>query len=565
MTERGLNMGKVPSEMVPEGPQEEYDQWRSLRTHTAANLMTVYKEIFFAGFPSRVKITEAGVRTIDYSVVTFPQSFVYDFFNKHGVIEQFHYEEDRGMGSVTFADGDVAESCYLSAHLSLILPPVERTVEELSGTQEVSKASKANTLKPLLIFLEFAQALPFVNPGLLLREELRPGEISRHLLRSFPRIERKFSSVSAEHVVMEWVLPTKAEAPKKKTVRVSEAEKEEIDRDSGDDEVHSGAAAEESKTLQPVGPIFPGGDVGIPELKNSLWRLLQPPDITPNVKTRIRILDLWFEYYDQFQVRKTQPSPDRIKSPHWKFAQRPSIAQEFLSLDPSDPASSGQGFNVAHRLMHDGNFHQICTLLAYKIRLKNDPSYASFMRDIFTPSVEEAVKKHLQKRTYKADQQLMQLQNELLSSMRQDSSEEAFLKLSLPQAALNAMENAKYLRRVGAGEIDAKTGKELPAEQIKALHEKKKKNEIPSDDPFLVLTEFLNYIDQYAASGSAQSLLGICEDPKSFREQEGHMGYATLHDNSSVWRLLWEIFFYPLMVISAIIALVVTLNVMNVS
>lgn len=509
---------------TPAGPREHYDQWRSLRTHSVENIMSVYKELFFAGFPCRLVDDETGggARRLDEDIRPFPQSFVYDFFQKYGVIERFVYDENRGVGAVTFADGDAGEGCFISAHLSLVYPP--KFVED---ENEEGVVVSRNPQRPILIYLEFAQALSFVNTGLLLLEELQPGDMSRHLLRTFPRIERKFSTENAERVVMEWTMST------------SEDGKE---------------------VLTPVGPIFPGGEVEVPEVRQSLWRILRPPGVRPSVKSRVTVLDLWFEYYMQYQVRKTQPPADRISNPLFLYAQRASVTQEFAGLDPTEPDPSGRGVNVAHRLIYDGAYHQILTLLCYKIKMKNDPSWASFMRDVFTDSVLEAVKNHASTATYNADRHLMNLQKSLMYSLQRQDHEEDWLKLPLSRAALNAMENVKFLRRVDFGEIDRKTGNDLPAEAINRLREKNKFRAAALDDAYTLFSDFSTFVDNYAPSGSASGLLSICEDPKKFRYEKGHGGYSAVHDTTSVFRFVWDIFWVPIVVMVLLVAVVLTLN-----
>lgn len=523
---------------MSEGPQEQHDQWRSLRTHSMYNLMTTYKEIFFAGFPQRLKenrtspddtLDEKSGWFLDASVRTFPQSFVYDFFQRFGAIEHFIYDENRGAGSVTFSDGELAETCYLTAHLSLVYPPTSIGDDDEAA---VRATKKAEPLKPILVFLEFAQALAFVNTGLLLHDELQPAEMSRHLMRTFPRVERKFSSTTADHVVMQWVKDVPTEV-------------EEL----------TGVQA----ILRPVGPSFPGGDVGVPELLQSVWKAVRPRKLKPDVALTVTVIDLWYEYYDLFQVHKTTPEASRITSPFYRFAQRQSVVQEILALDPSDPHESGSGPNAAHMLIHSEAYHQIATLLCYKIKFKNDPSWVSFMRDVFTESVVAAVTKAMESRTYMSERHLMFLQKSILQSMthNNEKSEEEWLKIPLTEAVFNAMKNVVFLRRVDMGEIDRKTGKDLPADMIRAIRAKNKMDASALSDGYIVYSDFASYVDSNAATGSASTLLTICEDPKVFRETENHVGHSAVFEHYSTWRVLWDIFWVPLLVIAFFIAVIV--------
>lgn len=626
--------------------------------------MSIYKEIYFAGFPCRIKQSsslERGIsescnnsgRYCDESVTLFPQSFVYDFFKKYGVIEQFTYDEDRGIGSVTFADGEVAESCYLSSNLSLVQPPpdmrrnsVQREIDEeedqfqassLHCKTEATKKKKTfnQPIKPIVIYLEFAQSLAFINTPLLMHDQLRPAELSRQLLRTLPCVERKFSAHTATHVVMEFFssdatsdpshstteqattgvisesITTGVEHGKKnedssqhdvlqntqvsneesgtdRTDRMAKkddsAEQKSNEQDGSSDVVIEGTpplspssfsestqapfspALVASQKLQVKGPYFPcGGEIEVPELKQSLWRVLRPlpPEFnlsgsgkvsknSPSLKQMaVTALDLWFEYYWQFVLYKTQPTADRIKDSEWRFAQRPSVVQEIVDLDPSNSAPQG-GPNKAHRLMHDSAFHQICTMLMYKLKFRNDPSWGSFMRDIFTSRVKEAVSAHLMKRMYKADLHFMHLQKSILSSLRKEEGEEEWLELSITQAAENAIENIVFLRQIELGEVNRKTGVEEPAEVIKQIRAKNRFRAAELRDPFTLIIDFSDFVDRYAASGSASGLLSICEDPQVFRRTEGHVGFNAVHHRYSVWKLLWEIFWIPLTLMVAI-------------
>lgn len=666
-TETSRASSSIPgsSTSIPIGPREEQcDQWRSLKTHSVEKLMSIYKEIYFAGFPCRIKQSsslEGGIsencsnsgRYCDESVTIFPQSFVYDFFKKYGVIEQFSFDEDRGIGSVTFADGEVAESCYLSSNLSLVQPPPDTRrnsdQQELDEAENQLQASSlhSNTaatkkkfsfkqpLKPIVIYLEFAQSLAFVNTPLLMHDQLRPAELSRQLLRTLPCVERKLSAHTATHVVMEYfpsdATPDPSHPITKRTAaeviskpvttgvkrgkKIEDDSKHDVVRniqvsneESGTDgkdfiekeddsavgksneqdgssdvaindtpplspsssldpaQIPLSPASTASQRLQMKGPFFPcGAEFEVPELQQSLWRVLQPCTPEFNLSTSGKVstyspspkqmtvtaLDLWFEYYWQFILHKTQPSSDRIKDSEWRFAQRPSVVQEINDLNPSNPAPQG-GPNKAHRLMHDSAFHQICTMLMYKLKFKNDPSWASFMRDIFTSRVKEAVAAHLQKRTYKADLHFMHLQKSILSSLRKEEGEEEWLELSHTQAAENAIENLVFLRQVELGEVNRKTGIEESTEVIKRIRAKNRFRAAELRDPFTLIIDFSDFVDRYAASGSASGLLAICEDPKVFRRTEGHVGFNAVHHRYSVWKLLWEIFWMPITLMVAI-------------
>lgn len=681
---------------IPEGPQEEqYEQWRSLKTHSPEKLMSVYKEIYFAGFPCRIKqedgvhqgtsLEHSGGRYYDSNVTCFPQSFVYDFFQKYGTIEQFTYDQERGIGSVTFVDGEAAEGCYLSCHLSLVLPPSgtqdgpgrqsnltnEDDDEEeenqnsapspdgppgslsLRSTSSRSQRQwKPPTTRPILIYLEFAQSLAFVNTTLLLHDQLQPSELSRQLLRTYPCVERRYTPHSATHVIFESgagldagtlttaTAGTEAEttltqattttlqaasmeedeevrekkeptAPYKGTEEEVEASESRTVLEAGmdpsdgprsdpsDSSPHSSSSGSNGSSQPPVSSTQPtqapsafvhsieegkggheiqlsfpcGGPIEVPELQQSLWRVLRPPssmlqvlssqESSSSLKRKrllVTALDVWFEYYWQYVLHKTQPSPDRIQDKSWIFAQRPSVVQEIGQYDPSDPSAKGHGPNPAHRLMSDAAFHQICALLMYKIKFKNDPCWASLMRDIFTPKVQEAVAGYLAKRTYKADLHLMQLQKSLLSTIKRDAGEEGWLQLSLLQAAENAIENIVFLRRVDMGEVDRKTGMDQPPEYLQKLREKHRYRAAELRDPFTLISDFADYLDRYAASGSASGLLAICEDPKTFREQDGHFGFNALHHSNSPWRLLWDIFWVPLLIMVTVASIVLVLH-----
>ena len=154
-----MNSHLVPR--APCGPEEDYDaQWRTTSTHTAEEMQSVYREIYFAGIPEERRPKEAEAL----------HNIVKQLFQNFGPLTDFYFDEQRGVGAVCFADGDAAQLCYITAQFSRL--PLPHGVGEMAANE-------------CTLYLEFAQFLPFVNP-LLLNPSLRIG-LSRQLLRTFPR------------------------------------------------------------------------------------------------------------------------------------------------------------------------------------------------------------------------------------------------------------------------------------------------------------------------------------------------------------------------------------------
>ncbi|PWV09732.1 hypothetical protein C3747_75g4 [Trypanosoma cruzi] len=202
----------------------------------------------------------------------------------------------------TFAQGEVAMNCYLAVHLSLLQPrPNGSCTDDMCDEENTS-----------LIFMEFAQCVPCVNPYLL-----RNGELSRHLMRyktRMPSLQAAAPSPSpwsvANHFVVTWHEATENDLdsnPKRRVVR--------------------------------DGPHFPVTDtstVGSTLVKKrndaiaeAVWSLLRPEKRSPTDGDAVTVLDLWWEYYQRYVLHKTEPAEGRIKDPYFLFAHKPTVAQEF--------------------------------------------------------------------------------------------------------------------------------------------------------------------------------------------------------------------------------------------
>jgi len=83
------------------GPQEDYDSmWRTTAHHTPQSMMSVYREVYFCGFP---RLGGGADNT-----VVFPEPLARDLFTPYGAITDFCYDPRRGCGAVVFADGSAA-------------------------------------------------------------------------------------------------------------------------------------------------------------------------------------------------------------------------------------------------------------------------------------------------------------------------------------------------------------------------------------------------------------------------------------------------------------------------
>lgn len=538
------------------GPREPTPQWRTRRTHSQADMMKVYQEIFFAGFPS--SSASSGSET-QQRVYTFPESYVRSFFEHYGTVEKLVYDERRGMGSVTFSTGDAAEHCYLAVHLSLLAPP---------GTDpaqwEAGRCSGANGQPDLLLCLEFAQCCPFVNTLLLRHEELGPSDMSRRMMRTFPLVERSFSTTTAEMIVLQWTAASEETAEASRATAASTMEAEE-EISSGSRERPAGA----DRNLRRVGPHFPGGVIEPAILHDALWRCLRPDHIPAVPGSTVTVLDLWWEYYQQYWVRKTQPDSARIRDPLWIFAQRASVIQEIREAQEqmhgsiSGHASASTVLDrrpstLINRLIHDDTYHSVCSTVVYSQQLRLDPTWASLMRDLYTPKVVAALE------TYRVTRLPIdaQVQHSLNHFAHQaaGSSEEAdaeWLKLSVVMAAANVIDNVRFLQKCRWNLI-AKDGTE---------------NTIPTSSEVGLSTPSLQQLDEslywevvkafeeYATSGTATSMLSICEDPRVFCTTPGHIGFESLQEHyTSNWRVVLNTLWVPLLFLASVVLIIVWAN-----
>ncbi|CAD2220441.1 hypothetical protein AGDE_14497 [Angomonas deanei] len=275
--------------------------------------LEVYQELFFAGFaPYTEKANPKAAKK-----KTWSSDKVFSIFRHYGEVQHFVFVEEAGCGSVVFANGDSGEKCYLSLHLSCI----SLLLKEESGTNPGEEAQ--------ILYLEYAQALPFVNPLLLLWGEKKTvnlagagvnlmrihnddikeyqtffhaGQISRQLLRHLPTIPfHKNTNPVQEGVnkdvkcVAEWVISS------------------------------------DPKSNVFAFPPFVGQACNYPqELLQRMWYLLKPENA--NDKNSIRVLDFWWIYYNAFIVRKTQPAVERISEVLFLSSTKKSHLQEVQSL-----------------------------------------------------------------------------------------------------------------------------------------------------------------------------------------------------------------------------------------
>ncbi|RNF17079.1 uncharacterized protein Tco025E_05065 [Trypanosoma conorhini] len=453
--------------------------------------LDVYREILFAGFPQQTRWA------------AFPAAYVKSFFSHYGEVQHFVFDADRGIGSVTFTRGDVALGCYLAVHLTLLPPPAGRD----AGSVHADDAT-------CLIVMEFAQCAPCVNPFLLLR-----GELSRHLLRhAGAQAPPPSQGPVANHVVMTW-----HKAP---DAAVGSTAKRRLVRDGPHFPAGANAAAAGA------------GDVkearnGIPEAVWSLLRPEKPPTADGGVVT---VLDLWWGYYQRYLLHKTEPAEGRIKDPYLTFAQKATAVQEVrraLKLSQAGGAGGAhEAMTVVQRLICDDVYHSVCSYLCVKLRFRNDPSWASLVRDVVEAGGTVA------KGVYKAEAEPKsggrQEEDGDVAEAEAEEATKALLRLPILQAAANLIENVRFLHHVRCGEITADNKPGRSKEEADAAwmnYPTSARQEERS-----LYTEVLTTLDGFSPTGAAATLMAVCEDPHTFRHVEGHVGWCELHGKKqSTW------------------------------
>ncbi|RNF10908.1 hypothetical protein TraAM80_01292 [Trypanosoma rangeli] len=445
----------------------------------------VYREIFFAGFPQQA---------------AYHAAYVKGFFAHYGEVQDLVFDANRGMGSVTFSNGEVAVACYLAVNLTLLPPPAERGASNVHGEDN-----------NCLIVMEFAQCAPCVNPCLLLN-----GELSRHLMR------HRAQAPVANHVVMTWHETT--EASTRTTAK---------------------------RRLVREGPHFPVTDAATATAGNvtramnniheAVWSLLRPEKRLTADGAAVTVLDLWWGYYQRYMLHKTEPAQHRIKDPYFAFAHKATVAQEVQrALKLSQTGGSGdaqEAMRVVNRLTCDDVYHSVCNYLCMKLRFRNDPSWASLARDVAAAGGAVA------KGNYKGDAEPNSGGTKEEDGDVADADEEvetaeavkALLRLPILQTAANLIDNVRFLHKVRCGEITVGNKPGRPREGA-------------DDDTWMgypasarqeersFCMEVLTALDGFSPTGTAVSLMAICEDPHTFQCVEGHIGWCELHGKKrSTW------------------------------
>ncbi|KPA77659.1 hypothetical protein ABB37_07007 [Leptomonas pyrrhocoris] len=408
--------------------------------HGSPRQLQLCKEILFAGFPCQLPYQRSsGAAFASSSPATNPtpsknpdvrplsKKFVFGFFQQYGTVEDFVYDEARGIGSVVFADGADAQGCYLAVHLSF-LPAVtadggvgQTTWEQDTAGEDL--AERRARPSDLLLCLEFAHCCPFVNPVLLTKDvfvdggsahcEVPGGDLSRAtLFHRFPQLLMPPPPSSlpqqpvASHAVMRWReegdggdalhgSPAHEQSHPSRMEVISDDEDKDGSSGSGSGATAkrrpSASQAAEARRVTPVGPHFPGRGVAPVEVEAALWQLLRPSHVAPSPRNVATVLDLWWEYYNLYVLHKTQPAESRIEDSAFRYASRPSLVQELLEVRKQgreyahgDEEAAQQ---VLQRLVYDHGFHNVLTYLTVKQKFKYDPVWASFMRDLYKPKL----------------------------------------------------------------------------------------------------------------------------------------------------------------------------------
>lgn len=535
------------------------------------------RELLFAGFPCHPQYRPAPSAAADDAAFTaspFSKKLLRELFERFGPVDAIHWDRHRGIGSVVFHDSPSAERCYFASHLDILprLPPPQ--VQVLDDDDDGSRGG-GDTDR--ILFLEFAQCCPFVNPILLARAVddttaaggsgggLAAGELGRDAILH-----------DAAGVVT--MGPPPAAAPVATHIVVRQQA-----RQSGDID---GAAA--------VAPLnFPGVPIEPPCIAESLWRVLRPADATRQAPQRdVTVLDLWWEYYCSYGVRKTEPSADRIGDRQYDFAQRPSPLQTMLRAveqaerDDDGDGDEGEavtGARFLRRMSDDSLYHKTYVALLYKQKLQYDSSWASLMRDVYTKEVVARVAAFSQQEVKHADEegsgrggdgdgarrgiseadraklvQVLRQRYYLVPNGQREASLAAaahaiWLEMPIAVAATNAMANVHFLHRVKRGEIDSKGHDIHRAHAATTTAAADNNADQQQQQSKLTFAEIWTEVQGFVSTGSADELVSLCEDPKLFRYAKGHIGYEEARQQPSSARLYLRALVVPLLVVAVVL------------
>jgi hypothetical protein len=522
-----------------QGPQEDHDAgWRTTHSHTPKQMMSVYRELFFAGLP-KPALRGAHRRHTDDDddddvvakdssgpVVTFPPALVKEMFARFGPITSFDFDVVRGVGAVTYEHGEDAERCFITAHLSLMRggsapgSSSSSRVEEIDGDSSCSR-SAASALADVfgkhaaVLYVEFAQWLPFVNPLLLDGAVSALTTMNRQLLRTFPVCERRWSPSTAHHVVFN----CKAGPVEKNGSSIS----------------------------------LPGhGTMSDLSLAVALVHTLLPSGLTK--ESKVTVLDLWAQFYEQFVVSKTQPDLTRIAFPEFRFAAKASSLQDVMQhCKRAMERGDAEGRMLLARFAEDDVLHSTMAYIVFKTRMMHDPSHISLLRAVDSkyakltiaslgegaPDTSAPVRSSscfvgpssrlgleaLVSQPPKAQA------TAITNSKAPATPAEQWLILSLVTAATNVITNASFM-------YPAATGATLSSDEEEEAR----------------FDRVLKLFDEFASSGSVSTMIALCCAPEIFCGPSGLP--ATL---PTMQGMLWRTFRIPLVIVGVLGVLMVVL------
>jgi hypothetical protein len=484
-----------------QGPAEDYDAaWRTTNSHTPKQMMSVFRELFFAGLPKptprrgqQADDDEGTSEASNSSLVTFPPALVQEMFSRFGPVTSFHFDVTRGVGAVTFENGEDAERCYVTAHLSLMrgVNAPNHGVSEKSGHR--SGLGNMFGKHAALLYLEFAQWLPFVNPLLLDRNVAALTTMNRQLLRTFPVCTRRESPSTWQHVVYSCKYGC-------------------IERNGDKISLPGhGTMSDLSLAVAIVQTIFPVGSG-------------KEHDVT--------VLDLWAQYFDQFVLCKTQPDAQRIAFPEFRFAAKASAVQDIVQYCRQAAERGGADGRVQlTRFAEDDVLHSTMAYLVFKTRMVHDPTYVSFLRAVDTKYAKitsstngasaDGGRKSSAFGTLRRPFDLPVDQPSTVSGGSQDNNsgkddpETILINLSLVEAAANLIENAQFM-------YSSSTTNSTDEEDVRFDH-------------------VLKLFDEFASSGNASTVASICCSRESFRGPNG-----LPHNLPTMRGMLWRTFKIPI-------------------
>lgn len=509
-------------------------------------MMSVYRELFFAGFPSRTTHPIETAMNANNAQIQghLPDELVREFFVRFGPVSHLDYNGDDGTGLVIYESGKSAEVAYLSVHLSVM--PL--------GNPESEHDRTFQNLP--IIYLEFARFLPLINPELVLSPELDGAEMNRQLMRTLPSMLDKPPSV---------ILPSGTRAASPQSLLPHQ---------------------QQAQCVPPLSSSLPQllrADTRFSDFLDTCALKQKDPEVKEAIQRALEHIlfgnedgqassppatlgSAWKQYYVKYVVRKklrssrasnssnstsrnqplsslaesresnpavttttTTTVPDSLKI-FDPFRKKPSALQEVRAELLKERA------RFARKLYEQDCLHQTMALISYKMKLKYDASVAALSHDLIRTIIRAGVQgapAALRFLSQLRENSAQSLNKAFADVWKQTGGEQANVEAetqleahSIVQLADNAIRNCSFFST-------SRTDKQQQASS-------------PADLFDCIFSTF----DSFAASGSPSSLWALCCPAAEFDQGLGAP--------QRIAPFLWKTF-QPLIFFAGFIALVLVL------